>query len=166
MLVGIGAVPCTGLAEAAGLAVDNGILVDETLATSDPDIFAAGDVCAFPHPLGGERLRLEAWRNAEAQGALAARNMLGMGVRYDELPWFWSDQYELTLQVAGYPDRAATTVERDVGPEARLLIHLADDGTVIGASGVGPACGGKGIQAGAASGRAPGARRAGSTRFR
>lgn len=138
VLVGIGAEPRTALAQAAGLAVDRGILVDATLATSDPLIFAAGDVTAVRNG-GASPVRLESWKNAEAQGALAARNMLGAGEALRETPWFWSDQYELTLQIAGWPERGARTVAREVGPEARLLFHLDDAGRIVGVSGVGPA---------------------------
>ena len=138
VLVGIGAAPRTALAEAAGLAVDRGVLVDELLCTSDPDIFAAGDVTACPHPLGGGLQRLESWHNAEEQGARAARNMLGAGERCMGLPWFWSDQYELSLQMAGHPERARRTIERDLGDQALLLFHLADDGRLVGVSGIGP----------------------------
>jgi len=101
VLVGIGAVPRTGLAEAAGLPVDGAIIVDATLATADPDVFAAGDVCAFPNPMATELMRLECWKNADGQGALAARNMLGACESCVDVPWFWSDQYELMLQMAG-----------------------------------------------------------------
>ncbi len=139
VLVGIGALPRTGLAEAAGLAVDRGIVVDATLATEDPDIFAAGDVAACPHALADGLLRLEAWKNADLQGAQAARNMLGAGETWRELPWFWSDQYELTLQIAGFPERAERILERDVGAGARLLFHLDGRGRLVGVSGVGPA---------------------------
>lgn len=138
MLVGIGAVPRTELAEAAGLRVDGGIVVDATLATSDPDIFAAGDVCAWPDADGTGLIRLESWQNAEAQGALAARNMLGVGEAYAALPWLWSDQYELTLQIAGRPELAARTVARPVGPEGKLLFHLDGGDRPVGVSGVGP----------------------------
>ena len=138
VLIGIGATPRTELAEAAGLAVDRGILVDERLRTSDPNIFAAGDVAACPNPLGGEPLRPESWQNAETQGALAARNMLGANERHAPLPWFWSDQYELSLQISGFPERAAKTVERPVGDEGCLIFHLAADDTLIGVSGLGP----------------------------
>lgn len=138
VIAGIGAVPETALAEAAGLAVDNGIAVDATLATADPDIFAAGDCAACAHPLyAGRRIRLEAWRNAQDQGALAARNMLGRGEAIGAVPWFWSDQYELTLQIAGLADEGRTTVARDPGDGALLLFHLAADGRLVAASGVG-----------------------------
>src|SRR5690606_3191413 len=112
-LAGVGAVPCTGLAEAAGLAVDQGIVVDATLATSDPAILAAGDCCAFPGP-DGTLLRLESWQNADRQGARAARNMLGAAEVSHEPPWFWSDQHELTLQIAGHPAAGRRTVDRPV----------------------------------------------------
>lgn len=139
VIAGIGAVPETALAEAAGLAVDNGIAVDATLATVDPDIFAAGDCAACAHPLyAGRRIRLEAWRNAQDQGALAARNMLGWAEAIGAVPWFWSDQYELTLQIAGLADEGQATVARDLGDGAQLLFHLAADGRLVAASSVGP----------------------------
>ncbi|MET4633973.1 NAD(P)/FAD-dependent oxidoreductase [Kaistia defluvii] len=139
IIAGIGAVAETRLAERAGLAIDNGIAADKRLATSDPDIFAAGDCCSFPHPLyDGRRLRLEAWRNAQDQGNAAAKSMLGGGDAYDAVPWFWSDQYDLTLQIAGLPDEGHETVTRDLGDGARLDFHLASDGRLIAASAVGP----------------------------
>jgi 3-phenylpropionate/trans-cinnamate dioxygenase ferredoxin reductase subunit len=139
VVIGIGAVPATALAEQAGLRTENGIAVDETLRTSDPDVFAAGDCCSFPLPIyGGRRVRLEAWRNAQEQGALAARNMLGHGEAISSVPWFWSDQYDLTLQIAGLSDEGRTTVRRDLGSCAFILFHLAEDGRLVAASGIGP----------------------------
>jgi 3-phenylpropionate/trans-cinnamate dioxygenase ferredoxin reductase component len=138
-VIGIGAQPVTLLAEAAGLALDNGIAVGATLATSDPDIFAAGDCCSFPLAIyGGRRVRLECWRNAQDQGALAAANMLGKSEPIGAVPWFWSDQYELTLQVAGLAEGAAATVRRNLGEGAFILFHLAEDGRLLAASGIGP----------------------------
>jgi len=139
VIAGIGAVPEAALAEAAGLAVNNGIAVDATLATADPDIFAAGDCAACAHPLyPGRRIRLEAWRNALDQGGLAARNLLGRGEAITAVPWFWSDQYELSLQIAGLADEGRSTVGRDLGDGARLLFHLAADGRLVAACGIGP----------------------------
>jgi 3-phenylpropionate/trans-cinnamate dioxygenase ferredoxin reductase subunit len=139
IVAGIGAAPDVALAQGAGLALDNGIAVDGTLQTSDADIFAAGDCCSFPHPLfGGRRIRLEAWRNAQDQGSLAAENMLGAGKTYKAVPWFWSDQYELSLQVAGLSDAGPRTVERRSSPETLLLFHLDEAGTIKGASAIGP----------------------------
>lgn len=139
IVAGIGAVPEVSLAERAGLAIANGIRVDEHLRTSDPDIFAAGDCCSAPHPLyGGRRIRLEAWRNAHDQGNLAARNMLGAEAAHEAVPWFWSDQYELTLHIAGLADQATTQVRRDLGDGAELHFHLDADGRLVAASGFGP----------------------------
>ncbi|RWE19616.1 MAG: ferredoxin reductase [Mesorhizobium sp.] len=136
VVVGIGAVPNVKLAEAAGLSVDNGIVVDETLATSDPNIFAAGDCCSFPHPLYERRLRLEAWRNARSQAGTAAANMLGAHQVHDDIPWFWSDQYEETLQIAGIcPDHPA--VHRDLGPKGTVLFYLDHDSKLVAACGFG-----------------------------
>jgi 3-phenylpropionate/trans-cinnamate dioxygenase ferredoxin reductase subunit len=139
LIVGVGAVPNVGLAEAAGLGIDNGIAVDATLATSDPDIFAAGDCCSFPLAIyGGRRVRLESWRNAQEQGTLAAANMLGAGEGHSAVPWFWSDQYDLSLQIAGLADEGVETVRREVGEGAFILFHLAADGRLVAASGIGP----------------------------
>ncbi|RVD30005.1 FAD-dependent oxidoreductase [Mesorhizobium sp. M4B.F.Ca.ET.017.02.2.1] len=138
-VIGIGAVPVTGLAAEAGLAVDNGIAVDAELRTADPDIFAAGDCCSFPlAAYGGRRVRLEAWRNAQEQGALAAKNMLGAGEAHAAVPWFWSDQYGLTLQIAGLSDEGRSMVRRDLDDGAFILFHLAEDGRLVAASGIGP----------------------------
>lgn len=139
VVIGIGAVPVTGLAAEAGLEIDNGIAVDAHLQTSDPDIFAAGDCCSFPLAVyGGRRARLEAWRNAQEQGAMAARNMLGAGEAHAAVPWFWSDQYGLSLQIAGLSDEGRSTVRRDLGEGAFILFHLAQDGILVAASGIGP----------------------------
>lgn len=138
IVAGIGAIPNTELAAAAGLAIDNGVAVDDTLRTSDPDIYAAGDCCSFPlKHYGGRRVRLEAWRNAQEQGALAAANMLGAGETVSAVPWFWSDQYDLTLQIAGLADGATETVRRDLEEGAFILFHLAGDGRLLAASGIG-----------------------------
>lgn len=138
-VIGIGAVPVTGLAAEAGLTIDNGIAADAELRTSDADIFAAGDCCSFPLAVyGGRRVRLEAWRNAQEQGALAARNMLGAGEAHAAVPWFWSDQYGLTLQISGLSDEGSTVVRRDLDDGAFILFHLAQDGRLVAASGIGP----------------------------
>ncbi|MBW4023885.1 MAG: FAD-dependent oxidoreductase [Proteobacteria bacterium] len=137
IIAGIGAIPETALAERAGLTIENGIRVDERLVTDDADILAAGDCCSFPHPLfGGRRLRLEAWRNAQDQGRHAARVMLGATAAFDAVPWFWSDQHDQTLQIAGLPDEGDTVVTRDLGGTT-LHFHLRD-GRLVGASAFGP----------------------------
>jgi 3-phenylpropionate/trans-cinnamate dioxygenase ferredoxin reductase subunit len=139
LVVGIGAAPVTGLAESAGLAIENGIAVDRFLRTSDPDIFAAGDCCSFPLGIyGGRRVRLESWRNAQDQGTLAAKNMLGAEEPVSAVPWFWSDQHDLTLQIAGLAEGADRHIRRDLGDGAFILFHLAADGRLLAASGIGP----------------------------
>jgi 3-phenylpropionate/trans-cinnamate dioxygenase ferredoxin reductase subunit len=138
VIAGVGAAPDVDLATAAGLAIDNGIAVDGRLRTSDPDIFAAGDCCSFPHALyGGRRLRLEAWRNAQDQGAFVASSMLGVVDDYCATPWFWSDQYDLHLQIAGLIDEGRAVVTRDLGDGARLNFHLDEDGRLVASSALG-----------------------------
>jgi 3-phenylpropionate/trans-cinnamate dioxygenase ferredoxin reductase subunit len=101
LVVGVGAAPLVGLAEAAGLGTDNGVLVDQYLRTSHPDVFAAGDVANAYHPRLGKRLRVEHWDNAIQQGRLAARNMLGGEEAYEQLPYFFTDQYDLGMEYVG-----------------------------------------------------------------
>ena len=103
LVVGIGAAPNDDLAARAGLETGNGVLTDEALRTSDPNIFAAGDVANSFHPLLGRRVRVEHWANALNGGPAAARSMLGQSVRYDPVPYFYSDQYELGMECAGLP---------------------------------------------------------------
>ena len=135
VLAGVGALPNTDLAQAAGLAIDNGIATDATLATSDPTIFAAGDCCSFPHPLyGGQRLRLEAWRNALDQAEAVAHNVLGAGEPYARVPWFWTDQYELSLYMAGLPQAASREVLRERTDGVVLRLGLDDSGRLVSAS--------------------------------
>ena len=102
IVVGIGATPNTDLAEAAGLKIEDGVLTDEHLRTSHPDVFAAGDVANALHPNVGRHLRVEHWDNAIAQGGTAARNMLGAEEVYDRMPYFFSDQYDLGMEYIGH----------------------------------------------------------------
>lgn len=103
VVVGIGMVPNDELALRAGLECENGVVVDEHCRTSDPDVFAVGDIANAPNPLLGERMRVEHWQNAQHQAKVAAKNMLGGCVVFAEVPWVWSDQYEHTLQITGRP---------------------------------------------------------------
>jgi 3-phenylpropionate/trans-cinnamate dioxygenase ferredoxin reductase component len=102
VVIGIGIRPATELAEAAGLAIENGVAVDASLRTSDPDIYAAGDVASMVSPLIGRRIRVEHWANALDGGPAAARSMLGQQVVYDRVPYFFSDQYDLGMEYAGW----------------------------------------------------------------
>ncbi|MCP4385600.1 MAG: FAD-dependent oxidoreductase [Hyphomicrobiales bacterium] len=138
VLISIGVTPRVDLAQRADLAVANGIATDATLRTEDPNIFAAGDACVFMHPLFGFPIRLESWKNAEDQGPLAARNMLGADERYPSVPWMWSDQFDFTIQVAGLPGQAKTIVKRQLDSDAIAVFDLAGDGQLIAVSAVGP----------------------------
>ena len=104
VVVGIGAVPATSLASAAGLDVGNGVIADSGLHTSAPEVFAAGDVANSYHPLFRRHVRVEHWANALNGGPAAARSMLSQGVSYDAVPYFFSDQYDLGMETAGLPE--------------------------------------------------------------
>ncbi len=103
VIVGVGVEPNVELAAEAGITCDNGIVVDELCHTSAPGVYAAGDVANHPNPILGYRVRVEHWQNAQNQGAHAAKTMLGSPEPFSEVPWFWSDQYDLNLQMAGHP---------------------------------------------------------------
>ncbi len=136
IIAGVGAVPETTLAADCGLAVENGITADECLRTDDPLIFAAGDCVNFPHPVyGGQRVRLETWQNAHDHGVLAATNVLGGAEPVSTVPWFWSDQYDLTLQVAGLCV-GETNIVRTRIDGTQLQFSLDHDGRLLSAAGV------------------------------
>jgi NADPH-dependent 2,4-dienoyl-CoA reductase/sulfur reductase-like enzyme/nitrite reductase/ring-hydroxylating ferredoxin subunit len=116
LLVGIGVRPRTELAESAGLAMGNGVLVDCYMETSAPGIYAAGDIAAYPDPFTAEPTRVEHWVVAERQGQVAAANMLGKKQAYDSAPFFWTEQYGLTVRYAGHSSKPEKiTVEGDLG---------------------------------------------------
>jgi 3-phenylpropionate/trans-cinnamate dioxygenase ferredoxin reductase subunit len=127
-VVGIGVEPVVDLLEGSGIGVENGILVNEYCRTNVDGIHAAGDVANHYHPVFERRIRVEHWHNAVKQGAVAARNMLGQNVPYDEVPWFWSDQYDVNLQYAGYHTAAEQVVVRgSLGGDAFLVCYMNDD---------------------------------------
>ncbi len=131
VLVGIGAVPNEALASGAGLACDNGIRVDLTARTSDPAIYAIGDCTHRPVPLYQQTFRLESVPNALEQAKQAAADLCGRRPPAQEVPWFWSDQYEVRLQIAGLPFDVVETVTRgDPGSGSFAIFHLAEDGAV------------------------------------
>ncbi|MEU5094905.1 FAD-dependent oxidoreductase [Streptomyces sp. NPDC020996] len=138
VLAAIGAAPRTALAEAAGLEIADrahggGIVVDERLRTSDPDIHAAGDVASFPHPLFGTRLRVEHWANALNGGPAAARAMLGQDVVYDRVPYFFSDQYDLGMEYSGWapPGSYDEVVIRGDAGKREFIAFWVKEGRVL-----------------------------------
>ncbi len=136
VLVGIGVTPRTGLAEQAGLDVDDGVVTDAQLRTSEPDVFACGDVASVPHTaLGGRRLRVEHWASALNQPAVAARAMLGGEDTFDELPYFFTDQYDLGMEYHGWADprHARLVVRGSLADAAFAAAWLDDDGQVTAA---------------------------------
>ena len=135
VIVSIGIIPNTELAEAAGCEVGDGIVVDEFGETTVPGIYAAGDVAYHPNGFLGRSLRLESWQNAQNQAIAAARAMCGAPVPYNEVPWFWSDQYGVNIQLAGVPERWDDVVFRgDPGTGAFSAFYLLE-GRVVGVSG-------------------------------
>ena len=127
VVVGTGAKPDDRLAAAAGIACDNGIVVDENCRTSDPAIFAAGDVVRFPGSHG--LVRREDWRHAQDQGTVAGHNAAGASETYRSVPSFWSEQYDLYIQGVGWPSPAAPRVRRPLGGKSALAFET--DGTHV-----------------------------------
>jgi 3-phenylpropionate/trans-cinnamate dioxygenase ferredoxin reductase component len=130
-IVAVGIVPDVSLAKAAGLPCDNGIVVDEHARTADPHIYAAGDCTSQPSALVGRRVRLESVPNAIHQAKVAASGMLGAPTTYSEVPWFWSDQYDLKLQIAGLSlGYEEVAVRGEPGSQGFAVYYLAA-GTVL-----------------------------------
>ena len=131
VIVGIGILPNTEMAEAAGLKTNNGLVVDEHCRTSNEHIFAAGDCTNHPNPILNRRLRLESVPNAMEQGRVAASNMLGGSKSYASMPWFWSDQYEHKLQMVGFSkDSDQSIVRGDMESKSFTVFYLKDDSII------------------------------------
>jgi 3-phenylpropionate/trans-cinnamate dioxygenase ferredoxin reductase subunit len=133
VVVGVGAIPNADLAEKAGLEVQNGIAVDESLRASTPDVFAAGDVANPYHPVVKQRMRNEHWANAIATGKAAARSMLGQQVSFDEIPYFYTDQFDLGMEYSGYPPYVpgSTVVIRGDKAAREFIAFWVNDGRVV-----------------------------------
>jgi 3-phenylpropionate/trans-cinnamate dioxygenase ferredoxin reductase component len=133
VVVGVGVEPRIALAAQAGIAVDNGVLVDEHLQTSVPGVFAAGDVANAQHPFYGERIRVEHWANALNQAPAAARSMLGQSAAYDRLPYFFSDQYDVGMEYTGFARAWDRVVFRgDPATREFVAFWLVEDHVVAG----------------------------------
>jgi 3-phenylpropionate/trans-cinnamate dioxygenase ferredoxin reductase subunit len=125
VVAGIGVTPDVDLARAAGLKIDNGVVVDEHLRTSAPDVLAAGDVANAYHPLLGRHVRVEHWANALNQPAVAAKTMLGQDAVYDRLPYFFSDQYDLGMEYTGVTE-GEVVVRGDLDAREFVAFWLRD----------------------------------------
>ncbi|MDF1765594.1 MAG: FAD-dependent oxidoreductase [Gammaproteobacteria bacterium] len=140
VIAGIGVIPNTRLAEQAGLATEKGILVDENAQSTDADIYAAGDCARHPSALYKRPLLLESVQNATDQSRVAAANICGKPTAYDAVPWFWSDQYEIKLQMVGISegfDELAVRGNPEVGAEGGFAVFYLKEGVVIAADCVG-----------------------------
>jgi 3-phenylpropionate/trans-cinnamate dioxygenase ferredoxin reductase component len=133
VVVGLGVEPVTDLLAESGAEIDNGVVVDEYLRTGVEGIYAAGDVANHYHPVFGRRIRVEHWQNALKQGPVVARNMLDKDEPYDEIPWFWSDQYEHNLQYAGFHTEWDELVVRGSMEERNFVAFYRKDRRVLAA---------------------------------
>ena len=136
VIVGIGIIPNIEIAEEAGIHCENGIVVDDHCRTSDPDIYAAGDCTNHPNPLMNKRLRLESVPNAMDQARVSTANMLGDDKVYAAIPWFWSDQYDLKLQMVGFSADGDSQVLRGDMDTHQFAIFYLKDGKVVAADAV------------------------------
>jgi NADPH-dependent 2,4-dienoyl-CoA reductase/sulfur reductase-like enzyme len=133
VLIGVGAIPNVALAEAAGLDVERGILTDEFLQTSDKDIYAAGDVANAYHPVAKMRLRSEHWANALKSGPVAAKSMLGQKVPYDDIPYFYTDQFDIGMEYSGFGPmtKGAQLVYRGDSSTHEFIVFWLAEGKVV-----------------------------------
>jgi 3-phenylpropionate/trans-cinnamate dioxygenase ferredoxin reductase component len=135
-VVGIGIEPAVEMLGGSGIHVDNGVVVDEYCQTNVSGIYAAGDIANHYHPVFGRHIRVEHWQNAVKQGAAAARNMLGQRIAYDEIHWFWSDQYDANLQYAGFHTKWEQLVVRGRLDSGSYLACYMNDGRIDTAVGL------------------------------
>lgn len=131
VLAGIGVSPRTHLAQAAGLAVANGIVVDPHQRTTDPHVFALGDCASFPNPRGGDMIRLESVQNAVDQAKVVAAGIMGKEACYQAVPWFWSDQYDLKLQMVGLSQAHDHVEERGSRADSRFSVFYFRSGQLV-----------------------------------
>jgi 3-phenylpropionate/trans-cinnamate dioxygenase ferredoxin reductase component len=130
VVAGIGIEPVVDILEGSGIQVDNGVVVDQYCQTNVPGIYAAGDVANHYHPVFERQIRVEHWQNAIKQGAAAARNMLGRATPYDEIHWFWSDQYEANVQYAGFHTKWEQLIVRGRLDSSSFLACYVNEGRI------------------------------------
>jgi 3-phenylpropionate/trans-cinnamate dioxygenase ferredoxin reductase subunit len=130
VVAGVGVEPVVDMLAESGIRIDNGVVVDEYCQTNVSGVYAAGDVANHYQPLFGRHIRIEHWQNAIKQGAAAARNMLGQHVPYDEVPWFWSDQYDANLQYAGFHTKWDKLILRGGVDSGSFLACYINDGRI------------------------------------
>jgi 3-phenylpropionate/trans-cinnamate dioxygenase ferredoxin reductase subunit len=135
-VIGVGIEPVTDIVRDTDMKLENGIIVDEYCRTSIEDIFAAGDVANHFHPLLGRHIRVEHWQNAIRQGVAAAKSMMGRGAPYKEVHWFWSDQYDINIQYAGFHVEADQVVMRGKPEERRFITFHLKDGVLMSAAAI------------------------------
>jgi 3-phenylpropionate/trans-cinnamate dioxygenase ferredoxin reductase subunit len=135
-VVGVGVRPHIALAEEAGIAVDDGILVDELCRTSAEDVYAAGDATRHLHPIPAQPIRVEHWQNALKQGQAAAAAMCGNGSAYSEVHWFWSDQYDYNIQYTGFHSKWDRLVVRGSMNERKFVAFYLGEGKVVAAAAI------------------------------
>jgi len=131
VIVGIGVIPNVELAEAAGITCDNGIVVNERCLTSAPNVYAIGDCSNHPNPLLERRLRLESVPNAMEQSRVTAANIVGKDKTYASMPWFWSDQYDLKLQMLGFSADGEEVVQRGDMANNEFAVFYLKDGAIV-----------------------------------
>jgi len=137
IIVGIGSLPSTSLFVESSLEINNGIITDEFSQTSIPDVFAAGDVSNFFHPMYGAHMRLESFKHAQNQGINAGKNILGIKISYTEIPWMWSDQFNLNLQMTGICKDYETFVQRGSNVNEGIIFFFIKNRRIRGACGLG-----------------------------
>jgi 3-phenylpropionate/trans-cinnamate dioxygenase ferredoxin reductase subunit len=130
VVAGIGIEPVVDVLDGTGIHVDNGVVVNQYCETSIPGIYAAGDLANHYHPVFERQIRVEHWHNAIKQGAAAARNMLGRAVPYDEIHWFWSDQYDASVQYAGFHTKWDQLAVRGRLDSGSFLVCYMNDGRI------------------------------------
>jgi 3-phenylpropionate/trans-cinnamate dioxygenase ferredoxin reductase subunit len=137
IIIGVGSAPNTEIFRNTSLKIDNGILTDEFSATSIEDVYAAGDVSNFYHPFYQDYMRLESYKHAQNHGINAGKNMMGLKTSYSEIPWMWSDQFNLNLQLTGICNDYETYVQRGSTLEEGIIYFFLKNRKIMGACGLG-----------------------------